>query len=150
MKSARARFVLLATWVSFSLLPACGGSQTSARDTASAEIASLQARLQGTWGLTTFRPAVPLEPMLQAFLAAQFNVLTLRIGNGILSAESPTLHYSEPYQLRDVAGNRFRIVTMGRSDVTYASDCVMSPDGSEITFVGLIEPWRGEGVLRRR
>jgi hypothetical protein len=147
MQLVGTRSLLFALGLSCALASACGGSQTPSRDPA-AELASLQARLQGTWGLTTFRPAVPLEPMLQAFLSAQFNALVVRIDQGKLNADSPTLHYSEPYQLRDIIGTRFRMVTTSPS--TYASDCMLSPDGNEITFIGLIEPWRGEGVLRRR
>jgi len=150
MKSVACRSLVLAACLSASVASGCGGSQASVRDTTAQEIASLQARLQGTWGLTNFRPAVPLEPMLQAFLLAQFNTLVIRIDQGILNADSPTLHYSQPYQLRDVVGNRFRIVTTSPSAVTYATDCVISMDGNEVTFVGLIEPWRGEGTLRRR
>jgi hypothetical protein len=150
MKSAFARAVVLAIGMLATGSSGCGGTQGSARDAAAADLAALSSRLQGTWALTTFRPAVPLEPMLQAFLAAQFNTLLVRINGFTISADSATLHYSQPFQLRDVIGNRFRIVTTSPSGVTYASDCMISSDSNEVSFVGLIEPWRGEGVIRRR
>jgi hypothetical protein len=131
----------------------CAGASgpASAATVAAADTSAVQSRLvSGPWRLLDYRPDVPLEPMLQAMLAAQVQTMVVRFDGQTLSAQSPTLQITRPYHLDSVSGPVFDVVSpdmQGGGELR--THCEVSDDGRRIFFRAQTDPWTGTGVLAR-
>lgn len=145
MRSARAVVVLVAALVATAC--ASGGGKPAADPVAQAR--AVDAELQGSWRLVDWRPDVSLEPMLQAWLDAQKQVLVVRFEQSRLRADSPTLKLDRPYTISNVSGRHFTLSAPGNSGVVYTSTAEITPDGQRVLFHGETQPFRGTGLLER-
>jgi len=121
----------------------------SQQDATAQDVATLEARLRGTWRLVDWRPEMQLEPMLETWLASQRNLLVVRLESGRLSAQSPTVQYNQPYQLTNVAGGHFTLTAPSNTGTLYQMTCDMTADSRRIQFHADTAPFRGAGVLER-
>lgn len=126
----------------------CGHGAARAPDSALAAIASIDARLRGDFRLVRFVPEVSLDPMLAAMLEAQYATLLIRFDGKRLSADSPTVHVSRAYEIRDPQGDRFRLIAYDESGVPYESACELSEEG-DLRVQARTPPWQGVAILRR-
>lgn len=111
-------------------------------------LAGADTRLHGTWKLTGFRPERPLDPMAQAFVAFQYNTLTVRFDRGRFVAQSPGVHVDRSYRITQADGDRFKMTSYDEQGVPYEAVCIfVRPDTLEVT--SWTEPWRGVATLQR-
>jgi len=147
---APSAFTLPVAFVAFVALAApiaaCGDGTPAARGPD--PIATVDAKLRGTWRLVDYRPEVPLEPNLKALIDLQMQSMVVRFEGDHLIAESPTFHWDRPYVLSDVADPMFKLTTTGGEP--YTSSGQFDVDGRRIFFRGESEPWRGSGTLQRQ
>ncbi|HEY2513510.1 MAG TPA: hypothetical protein VGI39_21730 [Polyangiaceae bacterium] len=132
-------------------LLACGGG-TPARTSAEQsqiDARAIQTRISGVWKLVDYRPEVPLDAMTQALLSSQIQTMTVRFDNGRLLADSPAFHFIRTFQIVGAGGNLFKLIATDETGVSLTSSCVLSDDGTKISFRGETEPWRGMGTLSR-
>ena len=113
-----------------------------------AAIASIDARLRGTFQLVRFVPEVSLEPMLAAMLEAQYATLVIRFDGKRVTADSTTIHVIRAYEIRDPQGDRFRLIAYDEAGVPYESACEISEQG-ELKVYAQTAPWKGVALLRR-
>jgi hypothetical protein len=126
--------------------PAASPAQLDAQDKA-----SVDAKLRASpWQIASWRPDVPLEPMLASLLAQQYATMTITFANGRLHAESPTARVDRAYAIVQATGPTFVLVTTDELGGTLRSSGQFSDDGTTLSFRGETEPWRGSGELRRR
>jgi hypothetical protein len=132
-------------------LAACGGGGAQPRSPVQQDTSALQSRLTaGPWRLAQYVPNVSLEPSLAALLGAQIRTMTVTFDGQTLHAQSPTVNLTRPYQLQNVAGQAFDLVSPDmQGGGTLSSHCTVSDDGRSITFTAQTEPWNGAGVLER-
>ncbi|MGK3993008.1 hypothetical protein [Sorangium sp. So ce1024] len=126
----------------------CGSGGAQASGGAAAEIASIDARLRGTFRLVRFEPEVPLEPMLASMLEFQYAHLVIRFDGQRIIADSPGLHVDRAYEIRDPAWNRFKIVSYDEAGVAYEALCEFSGE-QELIVHAQTPPWKGVATLRR-
>jgi hypothetical protein len=134
-------------------LGACApsGPPASPAQLADQSRAAVDTRLQsGPWRLASWRPDDALEPMLASLLAQQYATMTIVFANGRLHADSPTVHIDRAYAVVQATGPQFVVVTTDELGGTLRTSGQFSDDGSALYFRGEIEPWRGNGELRRR
>lgn len=106
-------------------------------------------RLEGDWRLVQFVPAEPLSPTLQAMLEYQYQVLVVHIRGGRIVAESPGIHFDRRYEVREVRGDVFKLISYDEGGVPYESWCRFEPDGIHLSVQSLTSPWRGTATLAR-
>lgn len=145
MKRLRRLVALAALVTSLAPLAACADSAPARAPDA---VATLDAKLRGSWRLVEYHPEVPLEPNLQALVDVQMRSMVIRFDGGHVIAESPGFHWDRPYVLSDVADPMFKITTTGGD--TYTTSGQLDVDGRRIFFHGESEPWRGTGTLQRQ
>ncbi len=142
--SARTAAALIAATIA---LTGCGGAAATGPDGA-VVLARIDERLHGAWRLLDYRPATPLDPMSQAFIAFQLNTLTVRLENGRIHAESPGLHVNRAYRLHDGYGNQFKLTSFDAQGVSYnAVGTFVRPDVLEIS--SWTDPWRGVATFQK-
>jgi hypothetical protein len=139
LRSAAVPLILLS-------LLGCGAS-TAAGNQAAAEVAAAKNRLKGDWLLIDFRPTEPLEPMLAALLQAQMNQLTIRIGEGTLTAQGIGISAERTYVITSAAADGFNAELIDPTDISYRVNGGFQ--GTEVAFSSETDPWRGTGRLRR-
>ena len=121
--------------------PASGPSDTIV-------LARIDERLHGAWTLQNYRPATPLDPMAQAFVAFQYNTLTVRLEGGQLHADSPGVHLVRAYRLHDGYGDQFKLTSFDDQGVAYDSVCTfVRPDVLEVN--SWTDPWRGVATFQK-
>ncbi|WP_437774293.1 hypothetical protein [Sorangium sp. So ce1097] len=125
----------------------CGSSASQGPD-AAASLASIDARLRGTFRLVRFDPEVPLEPMLASMLEFQYAHLVVRFDGERILADSPGLHVDRAYEIRDPAWNRFKIISYDEAGIAYEALCEFSGQGELIVYAQT-PPWKGVAMLRR-
>lgn len=125
----------------------CGGSPAGPNDI-QRELASVDARLRGAWKLASFAPEMPLEPTMQALLSFQYDRLVVRFDGKRFVADSPGLHADRAYQIAQVVGDDFKVVSWDDQGVPYESWCRFAPDGS-LNVRSETAPWRGVATLHR-
>jgi hypothetical protein len=125
----------------------CGHGDARPPD-GSAAIASIDARLRGTFRLVRFVPEVSLEPMLAAMLEAQYATLVIRFDGKRITADSPTVHVIRAYEIREAQGDRFKLVAYDEAGVPYESVCELSETGDLLVYAQT-PPWKGVATLRR-
>jgi hypothetical protein len=143
MNSARRSIIGL---LGVGLLIGCG-SRSNTANSADAAIKSTHERLQGRWMLVEFRPEQPLEPMLSALLAAQFNTLTVTVNPSHLHAIGTGVDTQRRYQLLWATGDQAGLKVLDESGIGY--DVAMSFERDGLAFSSRTSPWRGTGFLRR-
>ncbi len=105
-------------------------------------LARIDERLHGAWTLQSYRPATPLDPMAQAFVAFQYNNLTVRLDHGRIHAESPGVRLDRGYRLHDGYGDQFKLTSFDDQGVAYDAVCTfVRPDLLEVN--SWTDPWRG-------
>jgi len=137
----------MALWMPAGAL-GCGptaGSQSSAVDVTQ----ETSKRLEGDWRLIRFVPAEPLSATLQVMLDYQYQVMVVRIGGGRIVAESPGVHFDRRYEVREVQGDVFKLISYDEGGVPYQSWCRFEPDGIHLSVQSLSAPWRGNATLAR-
>jgi len=120
---------------------------TSAEVTA-ASIKATDERLRGSWRLVSFVPETSLGPALQAMLEYQYQVLVIRFEGGRIKAESPGIHFDRRYEVREVKGDRFTLISYEDGGIPYASVCEFGPNETLIIY-SQDAPWKGVGTIRR-
>jgi hypothetical protein len=125
----------------------CGGGSTAAGDQATVEIAAANTRLRGEWVLIDFRPTQTLEPMLAALLQAQLNQLTIRVGDGTLTAQGIGISAERTYRIVSAAADGFTAEVIDPTNVSYRVSGGFR--GIELAFTSETDPWRGTGRLKR-
>lgn len=125
----------------------CGASQSGPNDI-QRELASVDARLRGAWLLASFAPEMPLEPTMQALLGFQYERLLVTFDGHRLVADSPGIHADRAYQIAQVVGDDFKVVSYDDQGVPYESWCRFAPDGT-LTVRSETPPWRGVATLHR-
>jgi hypothetical protein len=126
----------------------CGHGGARPPESSAAAIASIDARLRGTFHLVRFVPEVPLEPMLAAMLEAQYATLVIRFDGKRISADSPTVHVIRAYEILEPQGDRFKLVAYDEAGVPYESTCELSETGDLLVYAQT-PPWKGVATLRR-
>jgi len=126
----------------------CGGDGARAADTTAVALASIDARLRGTFRLVSFVPETPLDPVMAALLNEQYARLVIRFDGRRLTADSPGIHVDRAYEIRDPQGDRFKIIAYDETGVPYESVCELSGTG-ELVVYATTPPWRGVATLRR-
>ncbi|WP_437729845.1 hypothetical protein [Sorangium sp. So ce1335] len=126
----------------------CGSGGAQASGGAAAEIASIDARLRGTFRLVRFEPEVPLEPMLASMLEFQYAHLVIRFDGERIVADSPGLHVDRAYEIREPAWNRFKIISYDEAGLAYEAVCEFSGE-KELIVYAQTPPWKGVATLRR-
>jgi hypothetical protein len=125
----------------------CGGAQTGGPSDATV-LARIDERLHGAWTLQAYRPATPLDPMAQAFVAFQYGNLTVRLEGGRLLADSPGVHLSRSYRLHDGYGDQFKLTSFDDQGVAYDAVCTfVRPDVLEVN--SWTDPWRGVATFQK-
>ncbi|HMJ10488.1 MAG TPA: hypothetical protein VK524_03725 [Polyangiaceae bacterium] len=133
--------------VSFgALLASCGSSSNNANSPQTA-LQNTHQRLQGRWLLVDFRPDEPLEPMLHALLAAQFNTLTLTVGPDQMRAVGTGVDTQRRYRLQWATGDQAAVKVLDEGGIAY--DVAFSFERNALAFSSRTSPWRGAGRLRR-
>ncbi|WP_437668945.1 hypothetical protein [Sorangium sp. So ce131] len=125
----------------------CGSSAVQGPDTAAA-IASIDARLRGSFRLVRFEPEVPLEPMLASMLEFQYAHLIVRFDGKRILADSPGLHVDRAYEIRDPVWDRFKLISYDEAGIAYEAVCEFSSQGELIVYAQT-PPWKGVATLRR-
>ena len=118
------------------------------RDATAAAIASIDARLRGSFRLVSFVPEIPLEPMLAVMLQAQYGTLVIRFDGRQLTADSPGVHVVRTYEIREPQGDRFTLVAFDESGVPYDSVCEFS-GADQLVVYAQTPPWKGVATIRR-
>ncbi|WP_438021876.1 hypothetical protein [Sorangium sp. So ce233] len=126
----------------------CGSGGAQASGGAAAEIASIDARLRGTFRLVRFDPEMPLEPMLASMLEFQYAHLVIRFDGQRILADSPGLHVDRAYEIREPAWNRFKLISYDEAGVAYEAVCEFSGE-KELIVYAQTPPWKGVATLRR-
>ena len=144
-------FVLLSAGASGLLSSACAPDALAPTSSA-VDIASINARLQGTWHLVDFRPDVALEPMLSMWLQNAKGNMSIRFDGGSLQADSTSVafpfHYDRPFSIPQAGGDTFVLTTSTASGDTLTSNCQFT-DPNHFQFHSQTEPFQGTGVLER-
>ncbi|WP_437805943.1 hypothetical protein [Sorangium sp. So ce1078] len=125
----------------------CGSSVSQGPDAAAA-IASIDARLRGSFRLVRFEPEVPLEPMLASMLEFQYAHLIVRFDGERIIADSPGLHVDRAYEIRDPVWDRFKLISYDEAGIAYEALCEFSDQG-ELIVHAQTPPWKGIATLRR-
>jgi hypothetical protein len=138
-----------AAFASLIALAAAGCGDAPARGPSDAIVlARIDERLHGAWKLQGYRPATPLDPMAQAFIAFQYGNLTVRLENGRLLADSPGVHLSRSYRLHDGYGDQFKLTSFDDQGVAYDAVCTfVRPDVLEVN--SWTDPWRGVATFQK-
>lgn len=146
------RLLAVAPVIFAATLVACGGASSSPASAAGANarnVSEIDNRLQGSWRLVDYRPAVAPDPMFQALLTSQVGVMVVRFERGNLYADSPTFHVMRAYRIVEAAGPQFSMESPDVGGAVFTTSATVSDDGQHITFRGDTEPWRGTGSLVR-
>ncbi|KYF59504.1 hypothetical protein BE08_15620 [Sorangium cellulosum] len=143
------RLLLVACAVALAAQAAgCGSGGAQASGGTAAEIASIDARLRGTFRLVRFEPEVPLEPMLASMLEFQYAHLVIRFDGQRIVADSPGLHVDRAYEIREPAWDRFKIISYDEAGLAYEAVCEFSGE-KELIVYAQTPPWKGVATLRR-
>ncbi|WP_437497617.1 hypothetical protein [Sorangium sp. So ce1099] len=126
----------------------CGSGGAQGSGGTAAEIASIDARLRGTFRLVRFDPEMPLEPMLASMLEFQYAHLVIRFNGDRILADSPGLHVDRAYEIREPAWNRFKLISYDEAGVAYEAVCEFSGE-KELIVYAQTPPWKGVATLRR-
>ncbi|WP_437617984.1 hypothetical protein WME89_29790 [Sorangium sp. So ce321] len=126
----------------------CGSGKAQGSGGTAAEIASIDARLRGTFRLVRFDPEMPLEPMLASMLEFQYAHLAIRFDGDRILADSPGLHVDRAYEIREPAWNRFKLISYDEAGVAYEAVCEFSGE-KELIVYAQTPPWKGVATLRR-
>ena len=131
-------------------LPGCSSAPTGATtaEMTAASIRAVDERLRGSWRLVSFVPETPLGPALQAMLEYQYQAMVIRFEGGRIKAESPGIHFDRRYEVREVKGDRFTLISYEDGGIPYASVCEFGPNETLIVY-SQDAPWKGVGTLRR-
>jgi hypothetical protein len=124
-------------------LLACGGSQSSAVDPATAA----SQRLQGNWRLLSFQPSLAMEEPLKGLLDAQMQALTLSFSGAEYTAAGPGVNTSGRYQITSAQGDSLSGRVYDRAGAGYGISGQFV--GSQFRFTSEDSPWAGFGVLER-
>ena len=104
-------------------------------------------RLRGSWLLTSFRPEMRLEPMLQALLSAELGHLGVEFDGQNMTADGPGVEAARRYQVDDARGNFLRVTLWDPHGVAYLVEGQFV--GDRLQFHALSSTWRGAGTLER-
>ncbi|WP_437662361.1 hypothetical protein [Sorangium sp. So ce1182] len=126
----------------------CGSGAVQGSGGTAAEIASIDARLRGTFRLVRFDPEMPLEPMLASMLEFQYAHLVIRFDGDRILADSPGVHVDRAYEIREPAWNRFKLISYDEAGVAYEAVCEFSGE-KELIVYAQTPPWKGVATLRR-
>ncbi|XXY12730.1 hypothetical protein WME88_31165 [Sorangium sp. So ce216] len=126
----------------------CGSGGAQGSGGTAAEIASIDARLRGTFRLVRFDPEMPLEPMLASMLEFQYAHLVIRFDGDRILADSPGVHVDRAYEIREPAWNRFKLISYDEAGVAYEAVCEFSGE-KELIVYAQTPPWKGVATLRR-
>ena len=124
-------------------LLACGGSQSSATDPATAA----SQRLQGNWRLLSFQPSLAMEEPLKGLLDAQMQALSISFSGGEYTAAGPGFNASGRYQITSAQGDSLSGRVYDRAGASYGVSGQFV--GSQFRFNSEDSPWAGMGVLER-
>ena len=147
-RASRASHLVVAFAAVLAAQTAGCGSSAARGPEAGAEVASIDARLRGTFRLVRFEPEVPLEPMLASMLEFQYAHLVVRFDGKRILADSPGLHVDRAYEIRDPAWDRFKLVAYDEAGVAYEALCEFSGQ-DELVVHAQTPPWKGLATLRR-
>lgn len=126
----------------------CGASASHGPDATAVEIASIDARLRGSFRLVSFIPEVPLEPMLASLLEYQYTTLILRFEGHRILADSPGVHVNRAYEIREPKGDRFTLVSFDEAGIPYESVCEFAGN-DQVLVHSQTPPWTGVATIRR-
>ena len=131
-------------------LPGCSSGLTgpTSAEVAAASIKATDERLRGSWRLVSFVPETPLGPALQAMLEFQYQALVIRFEGGRIKAESPGIHFDRRYEVREVKGDRFTLISYEDGGIPYSSVCEFGPNETLLIY-SQDAPWKGVGTIRR-
>ena len=146
--SLRARSSLLFVLAAlFTASLGCAGKPIPPADPNAVAVADADARLRGSWTLQSFRPDVPLEPMLQAMLDFQYGRLNAVFDGKRMIADSVGIHVERAYQITEAKGDEFKITAFDDHGVPYEAACTFAEGKLQVRATS--EPWRGYGILTR-
>ena len=129
-----------------SLSPGCQkrGEPRDASETARVEAGR---RLMGRWVLISYQPELPLEPMFQGLLQAQFGSMIVEFDGQQMVGNGTGVSVVRRYRLTQAWADRITIITYDDKGVSYDADGEFR--GNDLYFISHTIPWRGRGVLRR-
>ena len=125
----------------------CAGKPIPPADLTAAAVADADARLRGSWTLQSFRPDVPLEPMLQAMLDFQYGRLNAVFDGKRIIADSVGIHVERTYQISEAKGDEFKITAFDDHGVPYEAVCLFAE--GKLQVHATTDPWRGYALLTR-
>jgi hypothetical protein len=125
----------------------CGGSRSPAQDAAGQNVALANQRLQGSWTLMRFTSDVPLEPMLQNLLTAQFGRLSVRFDGTRAFVSGVGLQTERAYRVERAEADWVSLIILEQSGASYRCQGTFQAD--ELRFRSQTSPWQGEGILKR-
>ncbi len=111
-------------------------------------IASVDARLRGTWVLQSYNPATPLEPMLAALLGFQIGQMVITFDGQRAVATSPGIRTERTYRVLVAQGDQFQVALSDEQGISYQAAALFVGD-NDIRFQSYTSPWKGNGTLRR-
>ena len=130
--------------------PGCAAAPTglTSAEVLAATIQAADKRLHGSWRLVSFVPDTPLGPALQAMLEYQYQALTIRFEGGRIKAESPGIHFDRRYEVREVNGDRFKLISYEEGGIPYESVCEFGENETLIIY-SQTSPWKGVATIHR-
>jgi len=128
-----------------SLLGACAGNRAS--EPIPDDRAHAEERLQGEWLLVSFQPAMAVEPMLAALLAAQLGKLTVTFRAGAMGVVGVGVAGQRSYHVTQAMVDGFSGVVSDPEGVEYRITGAF--EGLDLRFTSDTDPWRGTGRLHR-
>jgi hypothetical protein len=143
---ARSSLLFLLTAL-FTTSLGCAGAAPPPADLTARAVADADARLRGSWTLQSFRPDVPLEPMLQAMLDFQYGRLTATFDGKRMVADSVGIHVDRAYQISEPKGDEFKMTSFDDHGVPYEAICTFAE--GKLQVHSTTDPWRGYALLTR-
>jgi hypothetical protein len=117
------------------------------RDASEEARAQASQRLLGRWVLISYEPELPLEPMFQGLLQAQFGSMIIEFDGQQMTGNGTGVSVVRRYRLTQAWGDRLTVITYDDKGVAYDADGEFR--GNDLYFISHTSPWRGRGILRR-
>lgn len=125
----------------------CAAKKIPPADLAARAAVDADKQLRGSWTLQSFRPDVPLEPMLQAMLDFQYGRLTATFDGKRMVADSIGIHVDRAYQISEATGGEFKMTSFDDQGVPYEGICNFVE--GKLQVHSTTDPWRGYALLTR-
>jgi hypothetical protein len=128
------------------LASACGGSAGGGAQAPSQTAAASQ-RLEGSWRLLSFEPALAMEEPFKGLLDAQLKTLTVRFSAGQYSAQGPGVDTAGRFEVTTANGDSLAGRVYDRAGAGY--DVSGTFVGNQLQFISQGQTFAGRGTLER-